>query len=192
MSRPPVRAKSSKVKAKPSAPARSRAVKVAIHPPPRAPIAEPPEIGTVSIGATFPDGLKVIARTAAALHLTTGQLDSEDGTPGKKVLVPFAEMRIGGARVADIDDTFDPEESETLHTSTVSLENMAYMVLDLATDLRRLCAEAVQLSQGELAVDPVRMAHVRYFVAHLERQARMCRLSLDKCYGAPEDAPASD
>lgn len=191
MSRLPARAKASKALAKPSAPVRSRAVKAAINPPPRAPIAEPPEIDTVSIGATFTDGLKVIARTNAALHLIPGRIESEDDTPGKKVLVPFAEMRIGGARVADIDETFDPEDSETLHTSTVSLENMAYMVLDLATDLRRLCAEAVQLSQGELAVDPVRMAHVRYFVAHLERQARICRLSLDKCYGAPEDAEAS-
>lgn len=191
MSRPPARARSTKATAKPSAAAKSRSLKVAINPPARAPIPEPPELSSVSISATFPDGLKVIARTNAALHLITGRFESEDDVPGKKVLVPFAEMRIGGARVADIDETFDPEESEALHSSTVSLENMAYMVLDLATDLRRLCTEATQLSQGDLAIDPVRMAHVRYFVAHLERQARMCRLSLDKCYGAPEDGPGS-
>ena len=190
MSRTPVRARAAKAPAKPSPPAKSKAVKVAITPPPRAPIPEPPELEAVSINATFPDGLKVIARTNAALHLITGRLESEDETPGKKVLVPFAEMRIGGARVDDIDESFDPDQSETLHTSTVSLENMAYMVLDLATDLRRLCAETTQLSQGDLAIDPVRMAHVRYFVAHLERQARICRLSLDKCYGPPEDASA--
>lgn len=193
MSRPPIpgRTRAASAKAKLAGSSTARAAKAFINPPPRAAISEPPELGSVSISATFPGDLKVIARTNAALHLVTGRLESEADTPDKKVLVPFAEMRIGGARVADIDETFDPEDAETLHSSTVSLENMAYMVLDLATDLRRLCVEATQLSQGDLAVDPLRMAHVRYFVAHLERQARMCRISLDKCYGAPEEAQTS-
>ena len=150
----------------------------------------PPDLKPVVIGGLFPDTVNVIPKTLVSLHLMTGRLEEEGEAEGRqKVLVPFAELRLGGGSIAEmlndglIADNADPP---TLFATTLSIENTAFVLLDLMSDLRRICVEVTSLAQGELVVEPGRMAHVRYFVAHLERQARLCRRSLDQVYGEPE------
>ncbi len=149
-------------------------------------IPEPPELRSLVISGSLSDALSVVTRTMASLHLVIGKTDDEDVEALEKFLVPLAQFRLGGGGIADVQNVDDAAESPMLLSATVSLENMAFMVVDLMTDLHRICVEVSSLAGGELAVDPVRMAHVRYYVAHLERQARMCRVRLDRVYGEPQ------
>jgi len=156
-------------------------------------IPPPPALAPVSVNGTFVDGTKLVTRTAASLHLTTGRLSTGDDAETRKVLVAFAEMRLGGSPVGreQPDDEADDEDTETLYATSMPLENFAFVLLDLARDLNRMCGEVTALHAANLTVDPARMAAVRYFVAHLERQARTCRVKLDEAYGVP-DLSATD
>jgi hypothetical protein len=149
-------------------------------------IPSPPELKPVMVHGLYVDSVSVIPKTAASLHLLPAWLDDDDAEEKPKVLVPFAEMRLGGgsiqASVTDGEDIDPP----TLFTASIPLENLAYILLDLTSDMKRICNEICSMS-GDLAVDPARMAHVRYFAAHLERQARLCRFRIDSRYGAPEE-----
>lgn len=149
------------------------------------PIPSPPELKAIGVAGGFPETVAVVARTTAALHLVTGTID-EDDENRRKVLLPFAEVRLGGGDFSTMREMNDEDDLPTLFSATMSLENLAFMLLDLTNDLRRVCTETIAIGGGELAVDQTRMAHVRYFVAHLERQARSCRLRLDQAYGEPK------
>lgn len=152
-------------------------------------IPRPPELQAVSIHGLYVDSVNVIPKTAASLHLMPGRLDSAEEDVRRKVLVPFVELRLGGGKLKDIENDGDIAEEDvpTLFTANVPLENLAFMLLDLTSDLKRICQEVCSLGNGELTVDSARMAAVRYFVAHLERQARSCRVRLDDHYGEPEE-----
>lgn len=158
---------------------------VARHAPP---IPSPPDLQQVSVRGLYTDQVSVVAKTVASLHLLPGRLEADDADASRPVLVPFAEMRLGGGLMADLkaDEPLDEDfEPGTVFTANLSMENFAFILLDLTSDLARMCSEVAALGKGDLAVDPARMAHVRYFVAHLERQARSCRLRLDNAFGAP-------
>lgn len=184
-------------------PKRSRAVKeskpraatVDIEPAHRRrppPIPQPPEPRAVAVHGSYAENAVAIPRTIASLHLLPAVLEPDADGEHDKILMPFAEVRLGGGSLRAGVDT--DEEPPTLFTANMPIENLAYILLDLTADLKRMCREVCEMGQGPLAVDAVRMAHVRYFVAHLERQARLCRLRLDAFYGAPDipDSPTPE
>ncbi|MEG3166573.1 hypothetical protein U1737_00005 [Sphingomonas sp. LB3N6] len=140
----------------------------------------------MTVSGTFTEKLSVVSRTSASLHLLTARVDVGEDQPPERVLLPFAEFRLGGAAMADAKDLSEEDDPPTLLAGYLTLENLAFMVLDLTRDLKRVCSEVTALGSGDLSVDPQRMAHVRYFAAHIERNARACRLGLDKAFGAPE------
>jgi hypothetical protein len=149
-------------------------------------IPAPPAVKPATMVSAFTKSINIVPRTAATLHLMPGRLEDGSKEEQTKVLVPFAEVRLGGGVIADLPaELTDEDEMPTLFSANMPLENLAFVLLDLTSDLKRLCTEAAAISGGELSVDPARMAHVRYFVAHLERQARQCRLRLDQAYGEP-------
>ena len=165
----------------------------AVSPKPRPQlIPQPPELREATITGSFTDGLQVISRTSAGLHILPGRVDGEDGEKSRKYLLPFAEVRLGGGKMAEMDPDDEGRDPPTILTATLSLENMAFMVYDLMRDLRGLCSETSSIVGGKLAVDPTRMAHVRYFVAHIEKQARACRVELDKAFGEPRPTGQRD
>jgi hypothetical protein len=151
-------------------------------------------VKAVQVSGAFIDSVKIIPKTIATFVLSLGRLGDSDDEDSQKVLVPFAEVRLGGGPISEMVDgaRSEDEDPPTLFLESLPLENLAYVLLDLTGDLKRICYEICSLGQSELAVDPARMAHVRYFMAHLERQARLCRIRLDQTFGAPElptDAP---
>ncbi|WP_242416454.1 hypothetical protein [Sphingomonas panni] len=146
---------------------------------------DPPQ---VSVSGNISDSLSIVAQTNASLHLITGRLQAEEGRPGDKVLLPFAEFRIGGGSVEQVKEIAQDDDPPTMLSATLTLENMAFMVFDLASDLRRVCDEASSLAKGDLKVDGTRMKMVRYFVTHLEWEAAACRHRLDEAFAPQEDA----
>ena len=179
MAVPPKRVRARPVKAAPPSPPIRRAASA---------IPGPPEIEPVAMSGRFVDTVSIVPRTNASLHMMPGRFGKPGDEQRRKVLVPFAEMRLGGMPIKKLVEAEDQDESDppTIFSASLPLENLAYVLLDLTNDLKRMCQEVCAIGDGELAVDPARMAHIRYFVAHLERQARLCRMGLDQKYGAPE------
>lgn len=159
-------------------------------------IPKPPEVLPVGVGGMFIDTVSVIPKTSASLHLLPGKLDVGTKSEGEgksdrvKVLIPFAEVRLGGNPIGEDDHNLEEHgniDPPTVFEANLPLENLAFVLVDLANDLKRMCGEVADIGDGSLKVDPARMAVVRYFVAHLERQARQCRIKLDATYGTPQE-----
>ena len=75
-------------------------------------------------------------------------------------------------------------------TATVPLENLALLLLDMMSDFRTLCQEIAELSRGELTVEPARLGHERYFIAHAQHQATQCLRILEDLAGDAEQPVA--
>lgn len=150
--------------------------------PPKIP--NPPELLPAHVHGTYFETVKVIPRTLASLHLMPGQLGDDSDETNRTALLPLAEVRLGSAPLSG--DSENDDESATLITANLPLENLAYVLLDLTSDLKRICSDICDMGEGRVVVDPARMAHVRFYLAHLERQARLARVRLDRRYGAPE------
>lgn len=151
------------------------------------PIPFPTELKPVSVAGIFIDSVMTVMKTSATLHLVPGLLGDPDDDDAKKALIPFSEIRLGGRPVGEIEsENVGPsEEIPTLFTASLPLENLAFVLLDLTNELKRACTEVCGLSRDGLDVDHGRMAVVRYFVAHLEKEARQCRTRLDAAFGEP-------
>ncbi|MEG3159422.1 hypothetical protein U1763_02795 [Sphingomonas sp. LB2R24] len=154
----------------------------------------PTGIQPVSVSGVFIDSVSTIAKTSATLHLLPGLLGEPEQKDATKALIPFAEIRLGGRPVGDAgsDETVPPDDVPTMFTANVPLENLAFLLLDLTNELKRACTEVCGLGRDGLDVDHARMAVVRYFVAHLEREARQCRSRLDKAFGEPSSAEKTE
>jgi len=149
-------------------------------------IPSPPDLKPAMVHGVYVDSVSVIPKTLASLHLVPARLDDDAAEEKPKVLVPFAELRLGGGSIKEVAKDGEEGDLPTLFAANIPLENLAYILLDLTSDLKRICNEICSMS-GDLAVDPARIAHVRYFAAHLERQARQCRFRIDSRYGVPEE-----
>lgn len=187
MTTKPVKAKPIRRSLKAAAPAAPAPQSVS-KPRPRIP--SPPDLAPVQLSGTYIESVSVVARTLAQLHLSPGRIEEEQASELTKVLLPFAEVRLGGGAIGELatDDNSEIETDTlpTLFTTSLPLENLAFVLLDLTSDLKRMCHEICEMGDGALGVDRARMAHVRYFLAHLERQARLARIRLDDRYGIPE------
>lgn len=147
----------------------------------------PPEVADVTINDNFSSQVTVIPRTTANLILGSGTTESPAGD--RSVLLPYVEVRFLGDEIAKLSERPETPEAELrpLFTATLPLENAGFILLDMMADLKRICAAIGTMGTSGLSVEPTRMAHMRYFVAHLERQAVFCRRRLDDAYGIPED-----
>lgn len=158
------------------------------------PIPFPVGLKPVSVAGVFVDSVKTVMKTSATLHLVPGLLGESDDDDAKKALIPFGEIRLGGRPVGQIEseDVESSEDIPTLFAASLPLENLAFVLLDLTNELKRACTEVCGLGRGGLDVDHGRMAVVRYFVAHLEKEARQCRTRLDAAFGEPGEHGADN
>lgn len=150
----------------------------------RARIKLPPDVPPVSISPSFSEIVTVIPQSASALVLGTGTLQDER----KTVLLPYVDLRLAGVRLGS--GEVDPEALKTIFTATVPLENLAFLLVDMMSDFRTLCQEIAELSRGELTVEPARLGHARYFIAHAQRQATQCLKILEDLTGGTEQPVA--
>lgn len=160
---------------------------LAAKPVPR-PIPGPPVVRAVALQGAYADTIAVVPQTAASLVIVPGRHPEEEDGERKKVLVPFAELSLKGGAIEAISQLEGDEDQKLpeLLRQNVPVENLAFILMDLMKDLRRICIELSEIDSRKLEVDRARMGMVRFYVAHLERHARQCRLRLDNTYGAPD------
>lgn len=125
--------------------------------------AEPIDIPTVEVVGDFFNNVRFVSSTAMSSMLGFAKL--EDG--GHSVLIPFVETRIAGGSPSDDADNDGPP----LFSGVLTLENAAFLTVNLASDMRSACEELSTLSGSTTQIERSRLMQCRYLLAHTVREA---------------------
>ncbi|MCA1438012.1 hypothetical protein I6F33_34415 [Bradyrhizobium sp. BRP20] len=93
----------------------------------------------------FLDNVSVVKNSLMSLLLSVGDIEAagdeskvasgEETAPGRTVLVPFVEMKLEG-------------EQEPYFANVLTLDNVAYLIYDLAQDFEVVCQQLLTISNG--------------------------------------------
>lgn len=124
---------------------------------------EPGDLQSVRVLGDFTDGVKIVRSTSATMLLGFGILDGTN----ERVMLPFLQTKI---------ETTSPTEdgvngAQAQFSETLTLENAAYLLVSLASDIRNACSEIVGLASGDLKPERMRLQQARYLLAHAAREA---------------------
>ena len=148
-------------------------------------VPKPPELEAVALGEVFSHMVTIIRSSRSTLVMGTGRVGDDELK--QKVLLPFVDIRFRGHSLEGAaSDEDDEGEIGELFTATLPIENMAYLALKLTRDIRRISSDMIEIGQGGIPLEATRIAYVRYYLAHIERQARLCRKQIDRRFGEPE------
>ncbi|CAO4170377.1 hypothetical protein CLBKND_01581 [Methylorubrum aminovorans] len=128
-----------------------------------------PEIPSVTLSGDFFDQVATVPLTQMSLLMAVGQV-SEGGA---HVLIPFVETKLGRAER-------EGTEPEDLFSELLTLENAAFLVSDLAGDLRLVCQHLGNIVDGPLRPEPARMEFVRRFLIRAQENVTACLVELDR------------
>lgn len=92
-----------------------------------------------------------VTRATANLVLGVGQIEGEDR---QTVFVPYLEIHVEGQRSSD-----EPETSHDLLAATVTIEDAAFMLANLATDFAESCRQVAALGAATTRPEAGRMEH---------------------------------
>ena len=127
-----------------------------------------PEIPSVTLSGDFFDQVVTVPLTQMSLLMAVGQVGDE----GDHVLIPFVETKLGRTEA-------EGAEPEDLFSQLLTLENAAFLVSDLAGDLRLACAHLGNMADGPLRPEPARMEYVRRFLVRAQANVSACLAELD-------------
>lgn len=137
----------------------------------------PSHAPTVSLQSSTAERLGVISRAALALQLRIGHLE---GKPGTEVLLPIVDVSLFGA-----DSVSDPvEELKPVLSRALTLENVAFVIFDLADDFETLCSQLRHVSDGAIKPEPSRIQAMR-------RMLVLARSRIDGCMETLRDMPVA-
>lgn len=129
--------------------------------------AELPDLPTVSIYGDLAGSVTSIPTCMLSLVVRIGRLDDDS-----RVLVPMTEIQLS---VSDIEDgpSIEITEEEAL-AAVVPLENAAFIIAELASDLEDACEELGCFASATLRPEPRRMERCAEYL-------RDARGSIDGC-----------
>lgn len=108
------------------------------------------EIPSITVRGHFVDEISAVQGTTMSLTVGLGEV------AGKKVLVPLVNLKLIGAASEDAAD-------ELVFDSTLTVENLAFLTMDLADELSAVLDQLDTLSQGGTRPEPVRLDAARRF-----------------------------
>jgi hypothetical protein len=124
---------------------------------------EPNEVPVVEVVGDFFERIRFVSSTAMAGLLGFAKLkDSETS-----ILIPYVETRIEGGSPRDESET----EFDAIFSGVMTLENAAFLVVNLASDMRSVCEELASLSGSTTQMERRRLEQARYLLAHTAREA---------------------
>lgn len=124
-----------------------------------------PDIPEVTIDGDFLDRVDSIPYSQMNLLLSVGRIDDDH------VLLPFVELKLGKGE--------DPDEPENVLTATISIENAAFLISDLAGDLRSVTAHVASLGTGRLRAEPKRIEFVRRLLVQAQDSLAGCLVEVE-------------
>lgn len=122
----------------------------------------------IEVSGRFGDATMAFRRTSLSLLVNPGRY-AENREP---VDIPFAHLAIDTVAAGEMEG--DPETFRM----TVPLENAAYLVADLSTDLK-LAAGQIARMVSPKRIEPARLAQMRHLALHAATEALACVYLLD-------------
>lgn len=113
----------------------------------------------------------VISNTDMTLLLGVGELGDD---ASKKVLVPLVNWTLAGPDGVD-----DESAPSTRYTSTLTLENTAFLAYDLLHDLNEVLSQLEAVSSGAIKVEPARLKVVAEYLSLAKRAAERSQVTVD-------------
>ena len=126
-------------------------------------LSEPEKVPNVRVVGDFSDQVRFVTSTGISIILNFAKVEDSDVT----VLLPFADVKIEGGRPNDSDELVD----EILFSNVLPLENVAFLVVNLVSDLRSACEDLASLAGSGTPIERMRLEQTRYFLAHTVREA---------------------
>ena len=124
---------------------------------------EPAEIPVVEVVGDFVDGIRFVSSTTMSGLLGFAKLGDER----RSVLIPYVEARVeGGTTSAD-----DERDRSAIFSGVLTLENAAFLIVNLTSDMRTVCEELATLTGGTTRIERRRLEQTRYLLAHTMREA---------------------
>lgn len=130
------------------------------------------KLQSISIYGKLVDDVVVISHSNTALLLCLGTIDEEKAL----VLAPFVQLEL----VEATEDSAENEDRKPLFSKTLTLDNVAYLISDLARDFRAICSQLQDISLGNIKPDQARLELVRRFLSSARRSIDDSILELDK------------
>ncbi len=104
---------------------------------------------------TQPTGVEILPISSLTLLLTTGRAaDAAD------VLIPLVDFRLVREVQTEAKEGEEAEMEEAFGAN-VAFDNFAFLLMDMARDLKKVSKQIAQVTQGELSVEPGRMSFAR-------------------------------
>jgi len=123
----------------------------------------------VLYGNSFVDRVTFVSTTFSALVLCIGKVVHDDS----EVLVPLVDVKFEGPA------GLDQSASKTLFSEMMPLENMAYILEDMSSDLITICRHLKGSSSGQMKPDPKRMGETKRFLAEAKSNLERCLADLE-------------
>jgi len=123
----------------------------------------------VLYGNSFVDRMTFVSRTFSALVMCVGKVLGDDG----EVLVPLVDVKFEGPT------GIDQSASKILFSEMMPLDNMAYILEDVSSDLIIICAHLKAASSGRLKPDPKKLGETKRFLADAKGNLERCLADLE-------------
>ena len=122
---------------------------------------EPVDLPVVEVVGDFFDRVEFVSSTAMSGLLAFAKVGDQT------VLVPHVETRIEGGRPGEDSDA----EPRAFFSAVLTLENAAFLGVNLVSDLRSACEELATLAGSTTQLERRRLEQTRYLMAHTVREA---------------------
>lgn len=130
-----------------------------------------PELPTVNLDAGNFGRVSTVPYVNMSLITSVGQLDDET-----TILVPLVETMIASV------ESDDQPEPKIAFAETLTFENAAFLISDMAGDFQVVCSHLVDLSAGRLRPEPVRLRHARQYLMDAEAKVRACLVEIGRAH----------
>ena len=124
--------------------------------------AAPLDVPSVRVMGDFTDRIKIVQGTTSSLVLGFARVDDTD----EQVMLPFIEMKVDATHPSQAEE----DVAQVRFAETMTLENAAYLLVSLASDMRVACAEIAGLASSAVKPERSRLHQTRYLLAHAARE----------------------
>ncbi|VIO69555.1 hypothetical protein CI1B_27610 [Bradyrhizobium ivorense] len=124
----------------------------------------------VLYGNSLVDRVTYVSATFSSLIMSMGKVAGD----GREVLVPLVEVKFEGPAA------HDESASKTFFSEMMPLENIAFILEDISSDLTTVCRHLSEVSAGPVKPDIKRLSETRRFLAEAKGNLEKCLGDLER------------
>ncbi|MCJ8510220.1 hypothetical protein MUU53_20245 [Rhizobium lemnae] len=128
------------------------------------------EVPGMTLSGSFLDHLDFVEEASLSLLVSVGELDETHA----KILVPFISMKVLGSKL------HEDEPSLPIFSTTLALEDTAYLLSDFSQELATALDELAILNSGPVKVEQRRLDLVKQFIGEAASALAHCKSLVEK------------